>query len=72
MLAGDNGQLRKIRIKVNLQSQANNVSDEYDDGGMIDLRRDSLIYGRGEISPVGLALKTPRESAAPAKSPGLT
>ena len=39
---------------------------------MIDLRRDSLIYGRGEKSPSGLALKTPRESTAHAKSPGLT
>ena len=62
MLAADNGQLKKIKIKVNIQGQTNNISDEYDDGGLIDLRRDSLIYGRGEKSPVGLTLKTPRES----------
>ena len=55
-----------------MSGYANNISDEYDDGGMIDLRRDSLIYGRGEKSPSGLALKAPRESTAHAKSPGLT
>ena len=39
---------------------------------MIDLRRDSLIYGRGEKSPVGLTLKTPRESINfGGQSPGL-
>ena len=62
MLAADNGQLKKLKIKINIQGYTNNISDEYDDGGMIDLRRDSLIYGREEKSPTGLTLKTPRES----------
>ena len=63
MVSGDNGKLTKMKLKVNLQGQTNNISDEYDDGGMIDLRRESFIYGRGEKSPEGLALKTPRDSA---------
>lgn len=63
MVSGDNGKLTKMKLKVNLQGQTNNISDEYDDGGMIDLRRESLIYGRGEKSPAVLALKTPRDSA---------
>ena len=62
MVSGDNGKLTKMKLKVNLQGQTNNISDEYDDGGMIELRRESLIYGAGEKSPAGLALKTPRES----------
>ena len=62
-----------MRIRVNLQGPANNISDEYDDGGMVELRRDSLIYGRGEKSPVGLELCTPKYSVinGGGKSPGL-
>ena len=50
MISGDNGKLTKMKLKVNLQGQTNNISDEYDDGGMIDLRRESFIYGRGAKS----------------------